>query len=747
LKRIVLHWPRLGPYHLARLRGAHELFGARGVMVTALEIAGMDRTYGWKKEEKPTVFERRTLFPNGYYEDLSDTELKPAIFAALDELSPDAVAINGYGFRDSRICLDWCNSRETKAILMTETTAADKPRFWMREFAKRILLRRFDVAICGGQRHRDYLLSLGTAPYRVFTKYDVVDNEYFRRKAEEVSGSQGANFTPGDRELRANRPREGGDSGLVKTERSEQSLPGLNDPRPFFLASNRFIPRKNLRTLLQAYARYRSNAPDGWRLVLLGSGEQEAELRKIVADLAIPDVTFAGFRQIEELPSYYSAAGCFIHPALIEPWGLVVNEAMATGLPVIVSTGAGCADDLVEHGANGFVFDPADVSDLARCMTTLAGDADLQEQMRARSREIIARWTMHDFAKSLWKAWEAPRIFYRLVTAGERNVVAYPERSIACRLQHVSCFRPVTIRQQLLFAGIRIVILLRCDRWMFRRTAPDDPLNFSSDLANALREVSTRLKQGPLWYTIAWPSERRRRRTYAFALSSNNEPFAFVKMSEAREHEALTNRFDALTKLAELRQGAIRFPQPFFLGEFGAVEYYVSQYVPLKRPGRILSSLNPKVPIEVYSGPVTVMSPEQLANVRWVLQFWNAVNERSLFASILRDDFQYPAQCCRVHGDLTRANMIPSGNAIWIIDWELSDPFGPWMTDYITFFLGERQRRLVHKPAKVIAEFRQKFLSNQTSEDQRSARLAVAFLLGRGSGLGSRIVAAWGAVE
>jgi hypothetical protein len=91
--------------------------------------------------------------------------------------------------------------------------------------------------------------------------------------------------------------------------------------------------------------------------------------------------------------------------------------------------------------------------------------------------------------------------------------------------------------------------------------------------------------------------------------------------------------------------------------------------------------------------------------------------------------------------------MIPSGNAIWIIDWELSDPFGPWMTDYITFFLGERQRRLVHKPVKVMAEFRQKFLSNRTSEDQRNARLAVAFLLGRGSGLGRRIVAAWGAVE
>ena len=715
MKRIVLHWPRLGPYHLARLRGAHELFSGRGVVVTALEIAGMDRTYGWKKEEQPTVFERRTLFPNRYYEELRETELKTAIFAVLDELSPDAVAINGYGFRDSRICLDWCNSRETKAILMTETTVADKPRFLIREVAKRLLLRRFDVAICGGRRHRDYLLSLGVAPYRVFTKYDVVDNAYF--------------------------------SSATRVDAKASALPGLDDSRPFFLASNRFIARKNLRTLLQAYASYRSASPNGWRLVLLGSGEQETELRRLVADLALPDVTFAGFRQIEELPSYYAAASCFIHPALIEPWGLVVNEAMAAGLPVIVSAGAGCADDLVEHRANGFVFDPANVNDLARCMTQLAEDPNLQTQMRARSREIIAGWTVHDFGNELWKAWKAPRIFYRVVTVGSRNVVAYPERTIARRLQHLSCVRPVTIRQYLLFAGIRIVILLRCDRWLFRRTAPDDPANFSSDLANTLREVSTRLEQGPLWYTIAWPSEGRRRRTYAFASSGGSKPFVFIKMSEAGEREALENGFDALTELAQLPQGAIRFPRPFFSGKCGAVDYYASQYVPLKRHQRTILSLNPKDQIESYSGPPAVVSPDRLAEARWVRQFWNAVDAGTSFAALLRDDLRYPAQCCRVHGDLTRANMIASGNAIWIIDWELSDPLGPWMTDYITFFLGERQRRLVHKPGQVMAEFRQRFLNNRTVEDQRNARLAVAFLLGRGSGLGSRIVAAWDAAE
>lgn len=84
---------------------------------------------------------------------------------------------------------------------------------------------------------------------------------------------------------------------------------------------------------------------------------------------------------------------------------------------------------------------------------------------------------------------------------------------------------------------------------------------------------------------------------------------------------------------------------------------------------------------------------------------------------------------------------------MWIIDWELSDPLAPRMTDYVTFFLGERQRRLVRQPQPVLSEFRQHFLKNRTAEEQRNVRLALAFLLGRGSGLGTRIVAAWNAVE
>ena len=240
----------------------------------------------------------------------------------------------------------------------------------------------------------------------------------------------------------------------------------------------------------------------------------------------------------------------------------------------------------------------------------------------------------------------------------------------------------------------------------------------------------------------------RVRCAYAFGFSEGDEPVVFVKMSETGEAEALENGFNALADVAKLPQGGARFPRPYFMGKCGGVDYYVSQCVPLRRGKGAASSLGaPEVQIESYAGPITVVSPERLAELRWVRQFWEVVDERSSFASLLRDDFQHPARCCRVHGDLTRANLITTGKEMWIIDWELSDPLGPWITDYLTFFLGERQRKMIRKPARVFSELRQNFLNGRTLEEQRDVRLAMAFLLGRTSGLGTRIVAAWEAAS
>ena len=130
----------------------------------------------------------------------------------------------------------------------------------------------------------------------------------------------------------------------------KRSAHSLGLPERYFLASARFVPKKNLLRLLEAYAGYRRRAgADAWHLVLLGDGELRGDIerRSALPDLA-GAVILPGFRQYDELPAYYGLARAFVHASTTEQWGLVVNEAMAAGLPVLVSDRCGCAPDLVE---------------------------------------------------------------------------------------------------------------------------------------------------------------------------------------------------------------------------------------------------------------------------------------------------------------------------------------------------------------------------------------------------------------
>ena len=113
-------------------------------------------------------------------------------------------------------------------------------------------------------------------------------------------------------------------------------------------------------------------------------------------------VYFAGFRQVEELPRIYAGAGVLVHASVKDTWGLVVNEAMASGLPVIVSGRCGCASDLVRDGENGYVFEPTDVEGLAGLMGRVAGMEDAERAaMGEAGRRVIADWGPERFAAGL----------------------------------------------------------------------------------------------------------------------------------------------------------------------------------------------------------------------------------------------------------------------------------------------------------------------------------------------------------
>jgi glycosyltransferase involved in cell wall biosynthesis len=170
----------------------------------------------------------------------------------------------------------------------------------------------------------------------------------------------------------------------------------------------RFAPEKNLLLLLQAYRGYRRAHPDGWGLVMVGDGPQRDELRRAAESEGLTGVVWPGYKQFDELPLYYAFAGCFILPSIMEPWGLVVNEAMACGVPVIVSSRCGCAADLVQDARNGFLFEPAESGQLGRLMLSMATLSDeRREAMGRASKEIISGWTPEVWASQLASAIQA----------------------------------------------------------------------------------------------------------------------------------------------------------------------------------------------------------------------------------------------------------------------------------------------------------------------------------------------------
>jgi 1,2-diacylglycerol 3-alpha-glucosyltransferase len=372
VKQIVIHFARLGPYHLARLRSAVEVLQPLGWEVVALETAEGDATYDWEKAESAgVVFPRRTVFPNRIFEQIPASDLRRGIRRVLDDLNPDAVAVAGWGTVDARGCLAWCKKNQAKAIVMSETRAADGQRLWWKEWLKSRIVRRYDGALCGGESHKRYLIELGIPNERIAVGYNVVDNAFFFNKAKR----DGEVF-----------------KGLVGEAKSA----------PYFLASNRFVERKNLGRLIQAYAKYAESYQRGgvksiWPLVLLGDGELRGELEALCVGLGLQFanneqaknlklnsyklktskkcglVVFPGFRQIGELPSFYAGAGAFVHPALEEPWGLVINEAMASGLPVLSSRNVGAAEELVIEGKTGYLFDPKSVEEMAGALVKIVG--------------------------------------------------------------------------------------------------------------------------------------------------------------------------------------------------------------------------------------------------------------------------------------------------------------------------------------------------------------------------------------
>ena len=164
----------------------------------------------------------------------------------------------------------------------------------------------------------------------------------------------------------------------------------------------RLEPHKGIDDLLAAFTTLTGKLPNA-RLLIAGDGSLRG--RVIAAAAEMPAIHYLGRLADEALWEAYSIADFFVLPSRFEPWGLVVNEAMAAGLPVVVTDRVGCGPDLVRHGVTGLVVPAASVTALGKALETLCAEVDRRAHMGSRARQLISQWTLADQARNTTAAW------------------------------------------------------------------------------------------------------------------------------------------------------------------------------------------------------------------------------------------------------------------------------------------------------------------------------------------------------
>ncbi|MGH7442391.1 MAG: glycosyltransferase [bacterium] len=342
-KAVALLWHRFGPYHHARLRAARRLFEVVGV-----QFSPVDPVYAWDAVKPGAGM--LTLFEDRFSQEVPPDEVRARVAAAFGALRPMALAVPGWSDRAPLAALEWAKDHAVPALLMSPSQRDDAPRTRLREWVKGRLVRLFDAALVGGAPQARYLEDLGFPTERISAGYNAVDNAYFARGAARAR-SQAA---------------------LLRRR--------MRLPRDYFVVSARLVPKKNLENLFRAYRVYQMGMERlgvrAWKLLVLGDGVLRPRLESLARERGLAgNVFLPGFKQYGELPAYYGLARALVLPSLSEQWGLAVNEAMASGLPVFVSHRCGCAEDLVQEGVNGRLLEPRDPAQMASVLrwATLAG--------------------------------------------------------------------------------------------------------------------------------------------------------------------------------------------------------------------------------------------------------------------------------------------------------------------------------------------------------------------------------------
>ena len=292
--------------------------------------------------------------------------VNPGIVRALRRDRYDAVLfMSGWGSFSSLLGIATCIVKRIPFFLYGDSSFVPPETTWRAKLRARLarsLFRRTAAFLISGAWNADYYRHYGADPARFFEMPWAIDNERFRRAA----------------------------AMTAEERRALRATHGIAPDAMAILYSGKLIPRKDPMTLLRAFEAMRRRAEAA--VVFMGDGELRDALERYAREHGLAgSVHFTGFVNQSDIPRHYAMCDVFVLPSTFDPRATVVNEAMACGLPAIVTDRCGPAGDIVKHGDNGFVIPVGDAAALAADLDVLA-DRDVRERMGQRSLEIIEHW-------------------------------------------------------------------------------------------------------------------------------------------------------------------------------------------------------------------------------------------------------------------------------------------------------------------------------------------------------------------
>ena len=310
----------------------------------------------------------KVLFED-FYENTTFWQRVKASIYWVNKFKPNVINLPGYYEPAMNVVLFYCRFKGIKVIISADSTEGDNPNVGWREALKRFVVSKAQGFFCYGSKSAEYILKLGMKPGQILVANNSVDND----RVDNVHAE-------------ALKTRE--------TVKYSYKLRKYN-----FIYVGRLIDVKNLDNLLTAY---KPLANSDWGLIVLGDGSEEIKLKKYKSDNNLGGICFIEGQSWYDVPKILALADVFVLPSYSEPWGLVVNEAMACGLPVIVSNKCGSAYDAVQEGINGYTFNPYNIEELTLVFKKFVDSPESIIPFGQQSKEIIKRFSPENVAQEMY---------------------------------------------------------------------------------------------------------------------------------------------------------------------------------------------------------------------------------------------------------------------------------------------------------------------------------------------------------